>query len=148
MPATCNARKITATAVDMWITRWREFPHIPTAQQQPKFLQKSDGRPITVLQGLAKRAYFSSSNSALASFRSGVSKPSVKEIFSGRPLAEPSLKFGHAAIFGDVEKPSERCRLIGHDIVTGFYRPLPWVGPKIWRERSRNAAITWPGRKC
>ncbi len=74
---------------------------------------------------MVPRAYFSSSNSAFASFKSVVSKPSVKEIFSGRSLADPSLKFGHAAIFGDVEKFSERCRLIGHDIVTGFYRPLP-----------------------
>ena len=35
--ATCNARKITATALDMWITRCREFSHIPTAQQQQPF---------------------------------------------------------------------------------------------------------------
>ena len=34
-----------AAAVDMWITRCREFTHIPTAQQPPKFPQKSDGRP-------------------------------------------------------------------------------------------------------
>ncbi len=81
---------------------------------------------LSTLRGaLHNRAYFSSSNSALASFRSAVSKPSVKEMFSGRSLAETSLKSGHAAIFGDVEKLSERCRLIGHDIVTGFYRPLP-----------------------
>ncbi len=35
--ATCHSRKITATALDMWITRCREFSHIPTAQQQQPF---------------------------------------------------------------------------------------------------------------
>ena len=29
-----------ATALDMWITRCREFPHIPTAQQQQPFPYK------------------------------------------------------------------------------------------------------------
>ncbi len=30
-PTTCDARKIAATALDIWITRCREFSHIPTA---------------------------------------------------------------------------------------------------------------------
>ncbi len=35
--ATCDSRKITAAALDMWITRRREFSHIPTAQPQQPF---------------------------------------------------------------------------------------------------------------
>jgi len=41
--ATCNARKITATAVGMWITRCLEFSTYPLHNNNP-FLMKSDGR--------------------------------------------------------------------------------------------------------
>ncbi len=93
------------------------------------------------------RAYFSSSKSALASFKSAVSNPSAKEFFSGRSLAEPSLKSGHAAIFGDVEKPSWGCRLIGHDIVMGFYRPLLRVVPKNMARAEQKHRDHMAGKK-
>ena len=32
--ATCDARKVIATAMDLWITRWYGSSHIPTAQQR------------------------------------------------------------------------------------------------------------------
>ena len=76
-----------------------------------------------------------------------MSKPSVKEIFSGRSLAEPSLKFGHATIFGDVEKRSWGCRLIGHDIVMGFYRPLLRGVTKNMARAEQNRRDRMAGKK-
>ncbi len=47
-----------ATALDMWITRCREFSHIPTAQQQP-FLTKSDGKPSADIPDVHNRVVIS-----------------------------------------------------------------------------------------
>ena len=43
--------------MDMWITRKREFSHIPTAQQQQLFLTKFDGRPHARCGGLVGPCY-------------------------------------------------------------------------------------------
>ncbi len=81
----------TAAAVDMWITRCREFPHIPTAQHQLAFLQISDGRPKAEVSDSPSTPYFSSSNSAFASIRSAVSKSPVNRSQTRR---RSSIEFG------------------------------------------------------
>jgi len=75
----------------MWITLCREFPHIPTAQHQLAFLQKSDGRPIAEVAAFTPTAHFNSSSSAFASFRSAVSTPSVNRSWTGAGQRRPSV---------------------------------------------------------
>ncbi len=49
LPSNFVRKSCCCCALDMWITRKREFSHIPTAQQQQLFLTKFDGRPIPEL---------------------------------------------------------------------------------------------------